>query len=158
IMPALGGVPYRHWTYSSLGSGPIDAALNVLRNPLRAIELLFIPLAKMRLWIASFGSWLFLPLLSPLTLVALPSFVERFWNGPDFWTFHMQYSMLSAPILAFAAIDGVARIKSFRWASTPVRLTAQLAVTSFLITAVLTVAINPPADPRRHAPGRTGAR
>ena len=157
IMPALGGVPYRHWTYTSLGSGPIDAALNVLRNPLRAIELLFIPLAKMRIWVASFGSWLFLPLLSPLTLVALPSFVERFWNGPDFWTFHMQYSMLSAPILAFAAIDGVARIKSFRWASTRVRLPAQLAVTSFLITVVLTVAVNPLAELGTYVSGTTAA-
>jgi uncharacterized membrane protein len=143
IMPALGGVPYRHWTYTSLGSGPVDAALNVVRNPFRAIELLFVPLAKMRIWIASFGSWLFLPLLSPLTLVAVPSFLERFWNGPDFWTFHMQYSMLSAPILAFAAIDGVARVKNFRWSSTRARLASQLALASLLATAVLTVAINP---------------
>src|SRR5437660_128951 len=143
IMPALGGVPHRHWTYTSRGSGPVDAALNGLRNPFRAIELLFIPLAKTRIWIASFGSWLLLPLLSPLTLVALPSFLERFWNGPDFWTFHMQYSMLSAPVLAFAAIDGVARFKNFRWSSTRACLATQLALASLLATAVLTVAINP---------------
>jgi uncharacterized membrane protein len=157
IMPALGGVPYRHWTYTSLGSGPIDAALNVGRNPLRAIELMVIPIAKLRIWIGSLGSWLFLPLLSPLMLVALPSFLERFWNGPDFWTFHMQYSMLSAPILAFAAIDGVARIKSLRWSQARARLPTLLALASLLATAVLTVTINPLAELGTYVSSATAA-
>src|SRR5438067_2336177 len=26
VMPAVGGVPYQHWTYQSLGKGPLSAA------------------------------------------------------------------------------------------------------------------------------------
>jgi uncharacterized membrane protein len=147
IMPALAGIPYRHWTYTALGDSPSHAALNIARNPLKAIELMFVPLAKTRIWIGSLGSWLFLPLLSPLTIVALPSFLERFWNdGPDFWTFHMQYSMLSAPILAFASIDGVARVIAWRRArsASPFGIRAALAVLA--ASAVLSVAVNPLAE------------
>ncbi|HVC76899.1 MAG TPA: DUF2079 domain-containing protein, partial [Candidatus Micrarchaeaceae archaeon] len=45
---------------------------------------------------------------------ALPTFLERFWSSSaNFWSFQYQYSMLPAPILAFAAIDTTVRIKSW---------------------------------------------
>jgi len=115
VMPAVGGVPYQHWTYQALGKGPLSAAAYALENPLRSLQLLVTPLEKVRVGVASFASWLFLPLLSPLVLIAVPSFLERFWSSsPNFWSFHYQYSMLPAPILAFAAIDACARMRS-RW-------------------------------------------
>ncbi len=114
VMPAVGGVPYQHWTYQSLGKGPLGAALYVLENPLRSLQLLVTPFEKVRVGVASFGNWLFLPLLSPLVLIAVPSFLERFWSSsPTFWSFHYQYSMLPAPILTFAAIDTCARLRSW---------------------------------------------
>src|SRR4029077_10303888 len=114
VMPAVGGVPYQHWTYQSLGKGPLSAALYVVEHPLRSLQLLFTPLEKVRVGLASFGNWLFLPLLSPLVLIAVPSFLERFWSSsPTFWSFHYQYSMLPAPILTYAAIDTCARMRSW---------------------------------------------
>jgi uncharacterized membrane protein len=112
VMPAVGGVPYQHWTYQSLGKGPLSAALYVVEHPLRSLQLLLTPFEKVRVGLASFGNWLFLPLLSPLVLIAVPSFLERFWSSsPTFWSFHYQYSMLPAPILTFAAIDTSARMR-----------------------------------------------
>lgn len=124
IMPALAGGPYRHWTYDALGDGPITSAVYVLRHPIASLELLFVPTHKLLVWIGSFLSWGFLPLLSPITLVALPTFLERMWSSsPNFWSFQFQYSMVAAPVLAFAAIDTCARIRSmmgtrFDWLST----------------------------------------
>lgn len=124
VMPAIAGGPYRHWTYDALGDGPINSAVFVVRHPLASLQLLFVPTHKALVWIGSFLSWGFLPLLSPITLIALPTFLERMWSSsPNFWSFQFQYSMVPAPILAFAAIDTCVRIKSmprarFGWLST----------------------------------------
>ena len=147
IMPALAGGPYRHWTYDALGSGPITSALYVLRHPLASLELLFVPTHKTLVWIGSFLSWGFLPLLSPITLLALPTFLERMWSSsPNFWSFQFQYSMLPAPILAFAAIDTCARIRSmagvrFAWVGTKLLPVAALAA-----GAIFTVGVIRPFD------------
>jgi uncharacterized membrane protein len=111
VMPALAGQPYEHWTYRQLGTGPISAALHVVTHPLSSLKLLFTPFHKVEVWIGLLGSWLFLPVLSPLVLVAVPSLLERFWSSdPTLWSFQYHYSMVLAPILAFAAIDTVSRI------------------------------------------------
>jgi uncharacterized membrane protein len=158
IMPALAGVAYRHWAYSALGTGPGSAVLHVIRNPIQSVELLFTPAVKLRVWIASFGSWLFLPLISPLTLVAAPSFLERFWNdGPPFWNFHMQYSMPAAPILAFAAIDGAARIAGMWKSRAPATLGARAALALLAASALLSVAVNPLAELATYVSTETAA-
>src|SRR6266581_2510157 len=122
VIPALGGgVAYRHWTYDALGTGPLSAATHVIRHPIDSLKLLFTPATKTRVWIGSFAAFALLPLVSPVLLVALPSFLERFWSSsPNFWSFHFQYSMVPAPILAFAAMDTcvrVARLLRGRWAA-----------------------------------------
>ena len=147
VMPALGGLPYRHWTYQGLGSGPASSILHVVEHPIASLELLFTPIAKARVWIASFGNWLFLPLISPLALIAIPSFLERFWNDiPEVWNFHMQYSMLSAPILAFAAVDGAARVNRFWSTRSSATISARMALAVLAAAAVLSVAVNPLAE------------
>lgn len=114
VMPALGGAPYQHWTYQSLGKGPLSAVAFIVENPVRAVQLLLTPFDKLRVGAASFANWLFLPLLSPLVLIALPSFLERFWSSSSqLWSFHFQYSMLPAPILTFAAIDTCVRMRGW---------------------------------------------
>ena len=111
VIPALGGgVAYRHWTYDALGNTPLNAALHVLRHPLDSLKLLVTPSEKLRVWLGSFLAFALLPLASPILIVAIPSFLERFWSSSsNFWSFHYQYSMLPAPILTFAAIDSCAR-------------------------------------------------
>jgi uncharacterized membrane protein len=111
VMPALGGSPYQHWTYPALGTGPVSASVFLLEHPLKGLQLLVTPIEKLRVGFGTFANWLFLPLISPIVIVAVPSFLERFWSSSsDLWSFHFQYSMLPAPILTFAAIDGLARV------------------------------------------------
>ncbi len=158
IMPSLGGVAYRHWLYPQLGPGPGTAALHVLRDPIDSVKLLFTPAIKLRIWLASFGNWLFLPLLSPLVLVALPAFFERFWSdSPDFWTFHMQYSMQAAPILAFAAVDGAARLARLWPARSPAMVGTRVAITVLAASALLSVAVNPLAELSTYVSPETAA-
>src|SRR5207237_10262246 len=77
VIPAFGGSSYRHWSYDALGPGPGAALLAVFRRPLAAVALLFDNPTKLRLWGGLVGAWLFLPILSPLCLVALPRSLER---------------------------------------------------------------------------------
>lgn len=154
VMPALGGgVAYRHWTYDALGSGPVSAVSYVVRHPLDALKLLFEPPTKTRVWIGSFAAFAVLPLVSPVLLVALPSFLERFWSSsPNFWSFHFQYSMVPAPILAFAAIDTCVRLKRY--------LPARLAIASRVVApaaalaagVLVTIAVNPVAEITSYLP------
>ena len=105
------------------------------------------------MWIGSFAAFALLPLASPVLLVALPSFLERFWSSsPNFWSFHFQYSMVPAPILAFAAMDTcvrVARSLRGRWAAAT-RLALPLA--ALAASVVVTVAVNPLAEVRTYLP------
>src|SRR6266705_4802084 len=154
VIPALGGgVAYRHWTYDALGTGPLSAATHVIRHPIDSLKLLFTPAAKTRVWIGSFAAFALLPLVSPVLLVALPSFLERFWSSsPNFWSFHFQYSMVPAPILAFAAMDTcvrVARLLRGRWAASA-RVALPLA--ALAASLVVTVAANPLAELRNYLP------
>jgi len=143
VIPALGGgVSYRHWTYDALGSGPLSALNYVVRHPLASLELLFQPAAKTRVWIGSFAAFALLPLLSPLLVVALPSFLERFWSSsPNFWAFHFQYSMLPAPILTFAAIDTCARVKRAFGGRLAIAGTRLLPIAALAASALLTFVV-----------------
>ncbi|MBO0685958.1 MAG: DUF2079 domain-containing protein, partial [Candidatus Dormibacteraeota bacterium] len=112
VIPAIAGDGYGHWLYDELGSGPLSAAVHVVLHPVSSLQLLFTPFHKVEVWIGLLGSWLFLPLFSPLLVVAIPSLLERFWStDATLWSFRYQYSLIEAPILAFAAIDAVARIR-----------------------------------------------
>ncbi|MGB2876056.1 MAG: DUF2079 domain-containing protein, partial [Gaiellaceae bacterium] len=83
------------------------------KRPYRAVTLALDRSAKVVTLTETFGAWLFLPLPSPLLLVALPSLAERFWSqNPAFWSTQFQYTLPVAPVLAFAAIDGATRFGS----------------------------------------------
>jgi uncharacterized membrane protein len=143
VIPALGGgVAYRHWTYSALGDSPLAAASYVVRHPVDALKLLFTPPEKVRVWAGSALAFALLPLASPILIVAIPSFLERFWSSsPNFWSFHYQYSMLPAPILTFAAIDTCAwarRLLRGRVPALPrIAMPIAAAATSLVLTFVL---------------------
>src|SRR3984893_8598510 len=112
VMPAIAGAPYGHWTYDALGTGPGSAFLHVIRPPLSSLRLLVDNSAKLKLLGGLLGAWLFLPLLSPIALVAIPTLFERLWSSnPALWSASFQYSLVIAPILAFAAVDGLARLQ-----------------------------------------------
>ncbi len=113
VIPALSPAGYRHWVYPALGPGPISAALHVVTHPTQAVLLFFTPLEKTKTLFALLGSWLFLPLGSPISLVALPSLVERFWSSDvNTWTPRFQYSMILMPPMAFATVEVLARLRA----------------------------------------------
>ena len=160
IIPALGGgVSYRHWTYDALGAGPLSAASYVVRHPLASLQLLFSPPDKVRVWVGSFLAFALLPLVSPLLVVALPSFLERFWSSsPNFWSFHFQYSMLPAPILTFAAMDTCARIKRLFGGRLAAAGGTVLPIAALATSAVLTfVLVRPLAEVTTYLPAGRAA-
>ena len=159
VMPAVGGAPYGHWTYTALGKGPLSAAASVLEHPISALKLLVSPVEKLRVGVASFANWLFLPLLSPLVLIAVPSFLERFWSSsPTFWSFHYQYSMLPAPILTFAAIDTCARMRSWWKGRLGIAASISLPLGALAASVLLSFAlVHPLAELGTYVPDSTAA-
>ena len=112
IIPAISGHRYHYWDYPSLGPSWTRAPLALALRPWRAVTVLVDRSVKRHTLVALFGAWLFLPLASPLLLVALPTIAERFWAGnPAFWTTKFQYSLPLAPVLAFAAVDAACRLR-----------------------------------------------
>src|SRR3989441_3366959 len=112
IMPAIAGAPYGHWTYQDLGRGPGSALLHIVRHPISSLALLFNNTTKLKLWGGRLRAWVFLPILSPLFLVAIPTLLERLWSSnPALWSASFHYSLVIAPVLAFAAIDTLARVR-----------------------------------------------
>lgn len=115
IVPAIRGRPYHYWDYPTLGRSWIRAPLVFARKPWPTLAALLDRPEKRATLAATFGAWLFLPVLSPLLLVAVPTVAERFLAGnPAFWSEKFQYSLPLAPILAFAAVDSLSRLSRFR--------------------------------------------
>jgi len=112
VIPAIADGPYAYWTYGALGGTLASVALTVIARPWIAARLSVDNSEKLTTISALLGGWAFLPLLSPFLLAALPLFAERFWSSNDvLWGTKGQYSIMAMPILAFAAVDGAARIK-----------------------------------------------
>ena len=138
LRPAFGGRAGYYWAYWSLGGNARLAAGHVLRDPLAAARLAITPEVKATTmaWLA--GVLLFLPLLSPITLAALPLLAERMLasSQPNWWGTTYQYNAFIEMVLVCAAVDGAARIAG--WAARARR-------------AMVTAAVgNPgtPSDPR----------
>jgi uncharacterized membrane protein len=108
IMPWLAGhgQGYNHWSYGQLGSTPLAAAKHLLTHPWQIITHVINNSTKINTLSATVGAFLWLPLLSPLILLALPSIFERMLSdNTAYWAIGYQYSALMGPILAFATLD-----------------------------------------------------
>ena len=112
LRPAFGGRAGYYWAYWSLGGNARLAAEHVLRDPLMAARLAITPSVKLTtmMWLA--GVLLFLPLLSPITLAALPLLAERMLasSQPNWWGTTFQYNAFVEMVLVCAAADGAARL------------------------------------------------
>jgi len=114
VIPGISGHPYHYWNYPGLGRTRAAAVVTLLERPYRALTLALDRTTKLVTLTETFGAWLFLPFASPLLMVALPALAERFWaHNPDFWSSRFQYTLPVSPVLAFAAIDGVRRLRPF---------------------------------------------
>ena len=117
LRPAFGGQAGYYWAYWSLGGNARLAAEHALRDPLMAARLAITPSVKLTTMIWLAGVLLFLPLLSPITLAALPLLAERMLasSQPNWWGTTFQYNAFVEMVLVCAAADGAARIAG--WAA-----------------------------------------
>ena len=159
VIPALSDRDYAHWSYSALGSGPGSALWHLVSDPIDSVRLFFTPGEKRVALANLFAPWVALPLASPLVIVLLPALASRFWSDkPSHWAaqgFH--YSVVIAPILAFAAVDTTARVaRRMRWSRTHAGVAAGAA--ALLAGAYFTfVRLDPLAELERYAPAAEGA-
>jgi uncharacterized membrane protein len=118
LIPAFGGRANYYWAYSHLGNNVPQVISHLLHHPGQFFQLMVTPSVKLRTWKWLFAAFCFLPLLSPLTLAALPLLVERMLADPQYshwWGTHFQYNAFIVTILVFAAVDGAVRLD--RWAT-----------------------------------------
>ncbi|HEY0718527.1 MAG TPA: DUF2079 domain-containing protein [Streptosporangiaceae bacterium] len=112
LRPLLGGRASYYWAYWSLGPDAGQAAAHALRDPLAVARLALTPGEKVTtmLWLG--GALLFLPLLSPVTLAALPLLAERMLasSAPNWWGTAFQYNAFIEMVLVIAAVDGGGRL------------------------------------------------
>ncbi len=111
FMPFFSGRVYRHWTYEQLGPDLSSALATMVKRPLLVFQLLTSPEAKLRTAWMLFFPFLFFSVLSPILILAVPIIFERFLSSRGgMWEPAYHYNAALAPILALAAIDGLARI------------------------------------------------
>jgi hypothetical protein len=119
VIPWFSDASYVHWFYPALGAGPEAALVHVVAHPIDTVRTFLSPHAK-RIALANLlAPWLLLPLLSPLALLALPNLAARFLSDkPSYWSQGFHYSLMIAPVLAFAAVDATRRVAPhvpWRW-------------------------------------------
>jgi uncharacterized membrane protein len=104
VIPALsdrGQYGYRD-TYSAALQAPWRIPVLLVTPPIKLLTAL--------LWVAPFA---LLPLASPLGLLLIPFAPERFLSAsPNHWGTIFHYSAPLAPVAAFAAVDGLARVSA----------------------------------------------
>lgn len=111
LIPALGGHEFAYWSYGALGPDLPSALWHVARHPLDTLHLLTHPEVKQRTLRWLFAPWAFLPLLSPIVLLALPVLAERLTSTNwHYWSTAFHYNAVLMPILAMGAVDGLARL------------------------------------------------
>jgi uncharacterized membrane protein len=109
VIPHFSTGGFDYWDYSQLGDGVSGAIVGALTQPWKVVALLFWPGMKTLTWLLLLVPLLFLPLRSPLALLALPIMAERMLaDRENLWTFHFHYNAPVWIILALAAVDGAA--------------------------------------------------
>lgn len=97
--------------YSHLGDNWIDAGWYLLSHPWMFVKELFVPHQKVWLWLFLLAPFLFLPLLSVFSILAIPPLLERLLsNNPNHWATGFHYYALFAPIFIFALLEVFPRL------------------------------------------------
>ncbi|MFH1131391.1 MAG: DUF2079 domain-containing protein [Pseudomonadota bacterium] len=108
------GVPSDHLLfYKQFGSGFVEIAANIFGNPILALEVAWSKMEHQCL-MHLLGPWLFLPLVSPFSLLGLPIVLINLLSSQPYQHDAVNYSnLLLIPILAFAAVDGLSRVRQW---------------------------------------------
>ncbi|HEY2284902.1 MAG TPA: DUF2079 domain-containing protein, partial [Streptosporangiaceae bacterium] len=117
LIPAFGGLGDYYWAYSNLGRNVPGVVQHIVTHPRSSLLTLIRPARKLRTIRDLLAPFLFLPLLSPIVIAALPLLLERMLNNkfPNWWGTTFQYNSYLVVALVCAAVDGAARLD--RWAS-----------------------------------------
>lgn len=103
---------FNYWSYDQLGPDLMSSIIAMVKNPLFAISILFIPIVKVMTLLKTFGVMLGLTFFSPIILLAIPLILERFLSSTEnYWQFNYHYGATLTPILVMAVIDSLDRIK-----------------------------------------------
>lgn len=150
VIPHMGGRSNYYWGYDDLGPNATAAAKHLLLHPLSSARILITPSVKWHTELELFVPFLFLSLLSPITIAVLPLLLERMLSMkfPGWWSSHYQYNAYLVVPLLLGAVDGALRLD--RWAGILLRRTARVrkavrgrialgAVAGFAVVAVALV-------------------
>jgi uncharacterized membrane protein len=114
IIPHFGGAAGRDFTYTDFGPTTGAAVKQMVTHPTQVITDLFSPPVKWQTLQWLLWPLLLLPLLSPLSILAVPLVVERFLSDNVlYWGMPYHYNAFLLPILFLAGVDGAVRLA--RW-------------------------------------------
>ncbi|WUH96996.1 DUF2079 domain-containing protein [Spirillospora sp. NBC_00431] len=113
IIAAFGGDRDYYWAYGALGPDLPHAAVHALTHPWDVVAVLGTPPQKVLTMALVVLPLLLLPLISPLTLTALPLLAERMLNSrfSNWWEPHYHYNAFIVAVLVLAAVDGAVRLR-----------------------------------------------
>ena len=114
LIPLAGGNPAYYTRYSRLGEDLPQMLWSAVSRPHEFVAMLFDAHPKWDTWGLLLWPALFLCLLSPLILAALPLILERLLADSDnWWSTGWHYDAFVIVILLMAGVDGAARL--IRW-------------------------------------------
>ena len=130
---------FRHWTYTRLGSDLPDAVWSSLTHPWRPFEVFVEPARKLGTTALLLAPFLGLPLLSRVSILAIPLVAERMLSTTSaYWETAFHYSLTVAPVLAMGAAAGLATVA--RLPAVRARPEVMIAVPAAMVVAGLAVA------------------
>ncbi|MGW5265523.1 DUF2079 domain-containing protein [Microbispora sp. NPDC004025] len=114
LIPLAGGNPAYYTRYSKLGEDLPQMLWSAVTRPHEFAAMLFDDHSKWDTWGLLLWPALFLCLLSPLVLAALPLILERLLADSDnWWSTGWHYDAFVVVIVLLAGVDGAARL--IRW-------------------------------------------
>lgn len=114
LIPLAGGDPSYYWRFNRLGEDLPELLWFAVTHPHEVLIMLFDEHSKWDTWGMLLWPSLFLCLLSPLVLGALPLILERLLaDSENWWSTGWHYDSFTVVILLLAGVDGADRL--IRW-------------------------------------------
>ncbi len=111
VIPFFSGHPYTYWGYNAFGLTLSSAIKTVITKPLMTLKVMLTPeIKRQTIWLI-FSPFLGLSLFSPLIVLFIPIFAERFLSERAIgWNPFFHYNATIAPLVSMAAADGLSRL------------------------------------------------
>lgn len=84
----------RYWSYDELWANPKELIINTILHPIKFLQIIFSSDTKIVTYLHHLGSWLYIWIFSPLILLLIPSYAQKFISSrEEFWTLNFHYSI-----------------------------------------------------------------